>query len=83
MYITGKAVADICEHAEYKLHRNAYIQSPDYPDQYSGSQECVCNITTDVDQRILITFVDFDVEWSENCERDILQVHFRIIISNL
>ena len=48
--------------------------SPGYPDKYPASIECVCNITTEIDQRILLTFADFDLEWSENCESDILQV---------
>ena len=48
--------------------------SPGYPDRYPGNVECNCNITTEIDQRILLTFADFDLEWSEGCESDILQV---------
>ena len=51
--------------------------SPGYPDKYPASVECVCNITTETDQRILLTFADFDLEWSENCENDILQVRIK------
>ena len=52
--------------------------SPGYPDKYPASIECVCNITTEIDQRILLTFADFDLEWSENCESDILQVRTKL-----
>ena len=67
-------IVNICERSAKKTKRNAYLMSPGYPDRYPGSVECACNITTEIDQRILLTFADFDLEWSENCERDILQV---------
>ena len=70
----GNEVVDVCARMEKTSFRTAFIMSSGYPEAYGPSLECKCNITTDLDQRILLKFADYNLEWSENCENDVVQV---------
>ena len=67
-------IVNICDKMEHNAFRTAHIQSPGYPVEYGSSLECICNITTDPDQRILLKFADYSLEWSESCDKDVVQV---------
>lgn len=72
--LPGIEIVNICTKDKYTAFRTAHIQSPGYPVEYGSNLECGCNITTDPDQRILLKFADYSLEWSEDCDKDVLQV---------
>ena len=70
----GHDVIDICSNVERQMFRVGFVSSPEYPNPYAGDMDCTCNITTARDQNLLVSFADFDLEWSENCEKDLVMV---------
>ena len=72
--ISEEDILDICHQQERKVLRTGYITSHKYPSDYHPNLECHCNVTTQTDQKMLITFSDFAVEWSENCLNDVLEI---------
>ncbi|KAJ7371369.1 hypothetical protein OS493_025831 [Desmophyllum pertusum] len=51
------------------------IKSPRYPVSYPDEVNCEWKIVVDNGSRITLTFVDFEVEPSHNCEYDSLEVY--------
>ena len=64
----------MCEYRERQMFRTGYIISHGYPANYAQHLECHCNITTEPDQKMLLTFSDFAIEWSEDCYKDVLRI---------
>ena len=64
---------DICATSETTLFRSAHIVSPGYPNAYASDAHCSCDVTTEPSQKILLTMVDFAVEWSGECRKDVLR----------
>ena len=50
------------------------IVSPGYPDNYPNNSVCVWTITGREGDRIRLTFTDFDLEESQDCQLDSLEV---------
>ena len=50
------------------------LSSPNYPQPYPVSRECVWYVTVQPGSRINITIVDFDMEAHINCSFDMLAV---------
>ncbi|EFN89302.1 Cubilin, partial [Harpegnathos saltator] len=50
------------------------ITSPSYPNSYPLNSECVWILNTSPGNRISLTFTEFDVETSENCDLDYVEV---------
>ncbi|XP_014475365.1 PREDICTED: cubilin [Dinoponera quadriceps] len=50
------------------------IASPSYPNSYPLNSECVWILNTSPGNRISLTFSQFDVEASENCDMDYVEV---------
>ena len=64
----------MCTYTNKALYRKGFIASPNYPNNYSPNVQCQCNITTDENQKILLQFADYHLEWSQDCDKDIVQV---------
>ena len=71
--LAGVDLMDICAAEERFLFRSAYVMSHNYPADYRRNLDCQCDVSTDPGQKILLTFSDFAVEWSEDCYKDILR----------
>ncbi|KAL0113327.1 hypothetical protein PUN28_012468 [Cardiocondyla obscurior] len=50
------------------------ITSPSYPNSYPLNAECVWILNTSPGNRISLVFSDFDIEISENCDLDYLEI---------
>lgn len=50
------------------------FNSPGYPNKYPENRECVWYITTAPGSSITITIHEFDVEFHQNCNYDVLEV---------
>jgi len=58
------------------------MSSPNYPQPYPNSRECVWYVTVEPGKRVNITIVDFDMEAHANCSYDMLAVSiFCILLS--
>lgn len=55
---------------------NGVIQTPKYPTQnYENKKMCEWNIKTDASHFITFTFGEFDLESSENCTKDFVEIY--------
>uniref|UniRef100_A0A8C3PZC6 Metalloendopeptidase n=1 Tax=Chrysolophus pictus TaxID=9089 RepID=A0A8C3PZC6_CHRPC len=50
------------------------IQSPNYPDDYRPSKECIWKITVSEGYHIGISFQAFEIEWHDACSYDYLEI---------
>uniref|UniRef100_A0A8V0ZKP3 Metalloendopeptidase n=1 Tax=Gallus gallus TaxID=9031 RepID=A0A8V0ZKP3_CHICK len=50
------------------------IQSPNYPDDYRPSKECIWKITVSEGFHIGISFQAFEIEWHDACSYDYLEI---------
>ncbi|KAK2582770.1 hypothetical protein KPH14_005035 [Odynerus spinipes] len=50
------------------------IGSPNYPNSYPLNSECIWILNTSPGNRISITFSEFDIQQSENCDLDYLEI---------
>uniref|UniRef100_A0A8C3V0R2 Metalloendopeptidase n=1 Tax=Catharus ustulatus TaxID=91951 RepID=A0A8C3V0R2_CATUS len=58
-----------------EIHKDAgQIQSPNYPDDYRPSKECIWKITVSEGFHIGITFQAFEIEWHDACSYDYLEI---------
>ncbi|RMC11221.1 hypothetical protein DUI87_12136 [Hirundo rustica rustica] len=58
-----------------EIHKGAgQIQSPNYPDEYRPSKECIWKITVSEGFHIGITFQAFETEWHNACSYDYLEI---------
>ncbi|XP_025950725.2 tolloid-like protein 2 isoform X2 [Dromaius novaehollandiae] len=58
-----------------EIHKDAgQIQSPNYPDDYRSSKECIWKITVSEGFHIGITFQAFEIEWHDTCSYDYLEI---------
>uniref|UniRef100_A0A8C8BCB8 Metalloendopeptidase n=1 Tax=Otus sunia TaxID=257818 RepID=A0A8C8BCB8_9STRI len=58
-----------------EIHKDAgQIQSPNYPDDYRPSKECIWKITVSEGFHIGITFQAFEIEWHDTCSYDYLEI---------
>ncbi|XP_068604308.1 cubilin [Brachionichthys hirsutus] len=51
------------------------FNSPDYPDRYPENRECMWYITTSAGSSITLTIHEFDVEFHQDCNYDVLEVY--------
>ncbi|XP_072307339.1 cubilin [Eucyclogobius newberryi] len=51
------------------------FHSPGYPNKYPDNRECVWYISTATGSSITITIHEFDVEFHQNCNYDVLEVY--------
>ena len=72
--IPEQDIMNICDPATRQTLRTAYIISHGYPSNYGQHLNCHCNITTEPNQKMLLTFSDFAIEWSEGCQKDVLHI---------
>ncbi|XP_047925093.1 tolloid-like protein 2 isoform X10 [Anser cygnoides] len=58
-----------------EIHKDAgQIQSPNYPDDYRPSKECIWKITVPEGFHIGIMFQAFEIEWHDTCSYDYLEI---------
>uniref|UniRef100_A0A8C2U8X7 Metalloendopeptidase n=1 Tax=Coturnix japonica TaxID=93934 RepID=A0A8C2U8X7_COTJA len=58
-----------------EIHKNeGQIQSPNYPDDYRPSKECIWKITVSEGFHIGISFQAFEIEWHDTCSYDYLEI---------
>uniref|UniRef100_A0A8B9FYP0 Metalloendopeptidase n=1 Tax=Amazona collaria TaxID=241587 RepID=A0A8B9FYP0_9PSIT len=58
-----------------EIHKDAgQIQSPNYPDDYRPSKECIWKIMVSEGFHIGITFQAFEIEWHDACSYDYLEI---------
>ncbi|XP_072347970.1 tolloid-like protein 2 isoform X2 [Scyliorhinus torazame] len=50
------------------------IQSPNYPDDYRPSKECIWTITVDEDYKVGLVFQAFEIERHDSCAYDYLEI---------
>lgn len=51
------------------------FSSPNYPESYPASTECVWIMGGSPGNRVSMNFIFFDIEDSDNCNRDYVEVH--------
>uniref|UniRef100_A0A3Q3W0B5 Cubilin n=1 Tax=Mola mola TaxID=94237 RepID=A0A3Q3W0B5_MOLML len=51
------------------------FNSPDYPNSYPENKECIWYITTSAGSSITLTIHEFDVEFHQDCNYDVLEVY--------
>ncbi|KAK2886327.1 cubilin [Channa argus] len=51
------------------------LNSPGYPNRYPENKECIWYITTSAGSSITLTIHEFDVEFHQNCNYDVLEVY--------
>ncbi|XP_034025114.1 cubilin [Thalassophryne amazonica] len=51
------------------------FSSPGYPSAYPANRECLWYLTTSAGSSITLTIVDFDVEFHQTCNYDVLEVY--------
>lgn len=49
--------------------------SPSYPSTYQPNEDCVWKITGPDNTKLSLSFIDFNLEYSSECEKDYLQIH--------
>lgn len=50
------------------------IVSPNYPEPYGANSECIYKISVAMGSKITLNFMDLDLENSDYCESDFLEV---------
>lgn len=53
--------------------------SPDYPNRYPENRECIWYITTSAGSSMTLTILEFDVEFHQDCNYDVLEVSYGLI----
>ncbi|XP_075068011.1 cubilin [Mixophyes fleayi] len=57
------------------LHmENGAFNSPSYPEEYPANTECVWNILSSPGNRLMVSFISFSLQMSENCSSDYLEI---------
>ena len=51
-----------------------FLQSPNYPDEYTPNKECVWRITVPNNYQVALKFQSFEIENHDNCVYDYLEV---------
>ncbi|XP_038578939.1 cubilin [Micropterus salmoides] len=51
------------------------FNSPDYPNRYPENRECIWYITTSARSSVTFTIHEFDVEFHQDCNYDVLEVY--------
>ncbi|XP_032366699.1 cubilin [Etheostoma spectabile] len=51
------------------------FNSPEYPNRYPENRECIWYVTTSAGSSITLTIHEFDVEFHQNCNYDVLEVY--------
>ncbi|KAI5643882.1 CUB domain-containing protein [Phthorimaea operculella] len=59
------------------------IASPNYPQSYPIDSNCEWILSTSPGNKVYITFEQFDIKWSENCNEDYLEVRENDAAGNL
>lgn len=55
---------------------NGIIQTPNYPSQnYENKKNCEWNIKSDPSHSLTFQFTDFDLESSDNCTKDVVEIY--------
>lgn len=71
--LTYKWVALHC--GGQSLSSSGTIMSPNYPQVYDPSLNCEWNIATDQSHSIVFQFIDFDLDSTDNCTRDYVEIY--------
>ncbi|KAK2718001.1 protein tolkin-like [Artemia franciscana] len=53
---------------------DGHLESPNYPDDYQPSKECVWKITVPADHTVALKFQSFEIENHDNCVYDYLEI---------
>ncbi|XP_063985313.1 cubilin homolog [Diachasmimorpha longicaudata] len=59
------------------------LTSPGYPDSYTMNAECEWTLRTAPGNGITLTFSKFNIEYSENCDRDYLEIREQSAIGKI
>lgn len=52
------------------------FNSPDYPNKYPDNRECIWYVTTSAGSSMTLTIHEFDVEFHQDCNYDVLEVRY-------
>ncbi|MEQ2238486.1 hypothetical protein ILYODFUR_033637 [Ilyodon furcidens] len=56
------------------------ISSPGYPNRYPDNRECIWYVTSTPGSSITLNIHEFDVEFHENCNYDVLEVSNALLL---
>jgi tolkin protein len=56
------------------VDESGHLESPNFPDEYLPSKECIWKITVPVGYQVALTFHSFEIENHENCVYDFLEI---------
>lgn len=74
MCFAAQDVVDICSSASTSSSRTLFLSSPGYPQDTREDVQCACNASTSDSRKLLLTFADFQIRWSERCRNARLQM---------
>ncbi|XP_071787824.1 cubilin-like isoform X2 [Asterias amurensis] len=82
-FVSDSSIADAGFQASYVVNgcggelteNTGSLSSPNYPNPYDHSRVCTWTITVDYGHSITLTITDFDVEASNDCQYDALNVY--------
>lgn len=61
--------------AQWPAINTSIIQSPNWPDHYRPSKECVWHVRADENHQISLRFDAFDLESHDSCAYDYIEIH--------
>ncbi|XP_015588432.1 tolloid-like protein 2 isoform X3 [Cephus cinctus] len=59
---------------ELELNGVGHLESPNYPEEYQSSKECVWKLTVPQDYQVALKFQSFEIENHDNCVYDYVEV---------
>lgn len=57
-----------------ELDTVGHLESPNYPEEYQSSKECVWRLTVPQDYQVALKFQSFEIENHDNCVYDYVEV---------
>lgn len=61
--------------AQWPPIKSSLIQSPNWPDHYRPSKECIWQVKADENHQISLRFDSFDLESHDSCAYDYIEIH--------
>lgn len=59
---------------DVELDGVGHLESPNYPEEYQSSKECVWRLTVPQDYQVALKFQSFEIENHDNCVYDYVEV---------
>ncbi|OXU25209.1 hypothetical protein TSAR_008830 [Trichomalopsis sarcophagae] len=59
---------------DVKLDSMGHLESPNYPEEYQSSKECVWRLSVPQDYQVALKFQSFEIESHDNCVYDFVEV---------